>query len=85
MEAILKEELRELALKTRGRKDVTQKVMAEALVMNESSYSVLETGVYMCGTLTAVLLLSMQEDPKEFLQNLLQKFENMYETEDTTV
>lgn len=85
MEAILKDELRTLALKTRGRRDIPQRVMAEELVMNESSYSLLESGVYMCGTLTAILLLSMQEDPKEFLQKISQKFENLKEMEEATV
>ena len=85
MEAILKDELRGLALKTRAQKEVTQRVMAEELVMNESSYSVLESGVYMCGTLTAILLLSMQEDPKEFLEKISKKFENLYKTEETAV
>ena len=47
--------------------------------MSESSYSDIETGVYMCGTLTAMLLLLMQEDPRGFLQALDEAFAKQYE------
>ncbi len=80
-ESILKEELRVLALKTRDRLGVTQKEMAKKLSMSEKSYSDIETGWYMCGTLTAVLLLTEQENPEEFLQVLKTKFEKQYQKE----
>lgn len=43
------------------------------LVMNESSYSKIETGKVMCGTLTAMILVSRQEYPDVFLQDLWDK------------
>ncbi len=84
-ESILKEELRVLALKTRDRLNLTQKEMARKLAMSENSYSDIETGLYMCGTLTAILLLTEQENPIVFLQELKIKFEKLYETEMQTV
>ena len=81
MEEILKEELRVLALRTRDRLKLTQNKMSERLVMSETSYSDIETGTYMCGTLTTILLLQEQDDPKEFLRRLKVKFEKMYEEE----
>ena len=81
METLLKEELRVLAIRTRERLHLTQKEMAKRLEMSESSYSDIETGVFMCGTLTAVLLLSEQETPEIFLQDLKVKFQQQYEKE----
>ncbi len=81
MEGILKEELRVLALKTRYRLGLTQGRMAERLAMSETSYSDIETGIYMCGTLTTILLLQEQDDPNEFLRELKAKFEKLYEKE----
>lgn len=85
MNAILKEEFRGLAIRTRDRLGLTQNKMAEELTMNEASYSVIETGVYKCGTLTAILLLMMQEDPREFLNKIGNRFKELeehYEKED---
>ena len=85
MNAILKEEFRCLAIRTRDRMGITQNKMAEALTMNEASYSVIETGVYKCGTLTAILLLMLQEDPREFLNKIGARFKELeqnYEKED---
>ncbi|MBQ4327979.1 MAG: helix-turn-helix domain-containing protein [Clostridia bacterium] len=78
-EMLLKDQLRLLAIRTRDRLDLTQREMAERLEMSESSYSDIETGVYMCGTLTAMLLLLMQEDPRRFLQALDEAFAKQYE------
>ena len=78
-EDLLKEELRVLAIRTRNRLNITQKKMAKALEMSESSYSDIETGKTMCGTLTAILLLDMQENPSDFLQGLRTKFSKQYE------
>lgn len=80
-EQILKQELRFLALKTRNRLELTQKQMSELLLMNEKSYSDIETGVYMCGTLTCVFLIMMQEDPNAFLQNLRSKINKLNDEE----
>lgn len=79
MEKLLKEELRTLAIRTRDRLDYKQKRAAEALVMSDSSYSDIETGVNMCGTLTAVLLLMAQPDPNEYLRKLEIKFQELYD------
>ena len=78
MEKVLKREFRELALKTRNRLGLTQKAMSELLSMSENSYCDIENGTYMCGTLTAILLLSMQEDPNSILQHLRIKFNELY-------
>lgn len=78
-ETLLKNELRSLAIRTRDRLDLTQREMAERLEMNENSYSDIETGVYMCGTLTAILLLLEQEDPHTFLLALDEAFAKQYE------
>ncbi len=85
VEQILKQELRFLALKTRNHLELTQKQMSELLFMNEKSYSYIETGVYMCGTLTCIILIMMQEDPNDFLQNLKQKIDKVYDEEKQVV
>ena len=41
----------------------------------------IENGTYMCGTLTATLLLSMQEDPTSLLQTWRKKFEELFAKE----
>lgn len=81
MEKVLKREFRELALKTRDRFGLTQKAMSELLSMSENSYCDIEKGTYMCGTLTAVLLLSMQEDPNSVLLALRNKLNELYTKE----
>ncbi len=80
-EELLKEELRVLAIRTRDRLKLTQNKMARLLEMSESSYSDIETGRTMCGALTTVLLLSMQEDANAFLLKLEIKFSEQYEKE----
>lgn len=81
MEELLKEELRIMAIRTRDFLHITQKEMAKRLVMSESSYSDIETGKTMCGTLTATLLLGMQDDVNSYLHHLQVKFENKYNKE----
>lgn len=78
-ELLLKEELRVLAITTRDRLGLTQKEMGQRLAMSESCYSDIETGRTMCSTLTAVLLLEMQEDPRGFLLEVNVKFKEQYE------
>ena len=85
MEKILKCEFRELALKTRDRLGLTQRAMSELLSMSENSYCDIENGTYMCGTLTAILLLSMQEDPNSILQAWCKKFDKLYAKEMQTI
>ncbi len=80
-DTVLKEELRVLAIQTRERLDLTQKEMSEELLMNETSYSDIETGKYKCGTLTAILLLLKQPDPTQALQRFEQKFRARYDKE----
>ena len=79
MEKLLKEELRVLSIRTRDRLGYKQKQMAEALVMSDSSYSDIETGGYMCGTLTTVLLLIAQPDPNQFLRKLECKLQELHD------
>ena len=78
---ILGEELRFLAIKTRERLNLTQKEMSEILQMSESSYSDIETGKNNCGALTAVLLLNIQENPKDFLKAVIEEFQKWYNEE----
>ena len=82
---ILGEELRFLAIKPRERLKLTQKKMSEKLQMSESSYSDIETGKNKCGTLTAVLLISIQEDPSLFLNTLNTEFQKWYDGKMMTV
>ncbi len=77
----LKEELRALALTTRARLNLTQREMSDKLHMSECGYSDIETGIYMCGTLTTVLLLAEQEDPKACLDEIVKKFQLEYDKE----
>ena len=78
-ETVLGEELRFLAIETRDRMGLTQREMGERLHMSESSYSDIETGKTKCGTLTSVLLLDMQYNPKDFLKRVEIKFSNLCE------
>ena len=80
-EHVLKAELRVLALKTRDSLGLTQREMAERLSMSENSYSDIETGAYMCGTLTTVLLLMEHEDANKYLEYLKKKFQELYDKE----
>ena len=83
---ILGEEFRFLAIKTRERLNLTQKEMGEKLQMSYSNYSDIETGeIDCCGTLTAILLLAMQEDPAIFINSVRNKFHCWYEREMITV
>ena len=81
LEKILGEELRFLAIKTRNRLHLTQKEMGKRLHMSESSYSDIETGRFMCSTLTAFLLLDMQDDPEAFIDQVIERFAEWYEKE----
>ena len=81
LKKILAKELRFLAIETRERMHLTQMEMGCRLHMSESSYSDIETGKSMCGTLTASLLLNMQDNPNAFLHKLADKFEECYEKE----
>ncbi len=85
MEELLKNELRALAITTREQLRLTQKEMADKLEMSESSYSDIETGKYMCGTLTVVLLLAELENSYDYLHRLCDKFHALYEKEMQTV
>ena len=80
-EMILAKELRLLAIETRERLNLTQREMSSRLQMSESSYSDIETGKYMCSTLTASLLLNMQDDPNAFLHRVEGKFNDYYAKE----
>jgi transcriptional regulator with XRE-family HTH domain len=77
MQAILKAEMRIVAINEREHDDITQEQMAELLFMNPRSYSDIECGVTACGALTTVLLLMRMQDPEEFLQDLRLKFDGL--------
>ena len=82
LKAILGEELRFLAIKTRERLNLTQKEMGERLQMSYSNYSDIETGqLDCCSTLTAILLLSMQDDPNIFINDVSIKFQRWCDRE----
>ncbi len=82
LKIILGEEFRFLAIKTREHLGLTQREMGDRLEMSESNYSDIETGkINCCGTLTAVLLLGMQDDPTAFINTINEKFHNWYEKE----
>ena len=78
MNNILKHNFRELALRERVRLGLTQKQMAEVLIMSERSYADIESGVSACGALTVTLLLINLSDPKAFLQKLQKDFELIF-------
>ena len=84
LETIIKDTFRVLALKTRAAHDLTQEQMAEALAMVPRSYTDIESGVHMCGTLTAILLLIEQPDPLSVLEDLKKKFKDLYDSEEKT-
>ena len=69
----IKEALRDLCMRTRTERGITQGKMSEALMMSERAYSDLERGIYSCGTLTAVLLLIEADDSGEILEKLSEK------------
>ena len=75
-ERILGDELRYLAILTRERLGLTQREMGEKLYMGESSYSELERGETVCASaLTDILLLNLQEDPRNFLDRMAECLE----------
>ena len=82
LKIILGEELRFLAIKTRERLGLTQRIMGDRLQMSESNYSDIETGeIICCGTLTAILLLCMQDDPMKFIDSINERFIGLYDEE----
>lgn len=81
MEKLLKKELRFLALRTRAELNLTQNKMGERYAMSGDSFSSIETGEYMCGSLTAILLLNDQRDPAKVLREIVEKLEKIREEE----
>ena len=82
LKIILGEELRILAIRTRERLGITQRKMGDILQMSESNYSDIETGaINCCGTLTAILLLGIQDDPLKFIEIINQRFKSWYDKE----
>lgn len=79
MEAVLKEAFKELALKTRYERGLTQNKMSRALVMSERSYEDIERGKTGCGALTVILLLMEIDNPIYFLNDLRNKLQKAYE------
>lgn len=85
MENYLKHRLRVLALKTRSDMGLTQRVMSERYIVAENSYSALETGEYMCGTLTTILLLADQKDLILTINEIMTDLEKIREEELMTI
>lgn len=85
MKAILKETLRDLALRTRYNRGLTQVKMAEVLVMSERSYEDIESGHTACGSLTTVLLLLEVDNPQDVLDELRVRLQKAYEMVGVTV
>ena len=81
MKSVLRQRLRVLALETRATLWLTQKEMSELLSIGERSYSDIESGTSICGTLTVILLLSLQDDPNLILQSLREEFDLILEKE----
>ncbi len=81
METLLRTEAHLLAIHTRNKLDITQKQMAEILVMSESSCSDIETGHFGCCPLTLVRLLALQDDPADSIRRLNEKLEKIYQQE----
>ena len=81
MKSVLRQRLRVLALETRATLGLTQKEMSELLSIGERSYSDIESGTSICGTLTVILLLSLQDDPNLILQSLREEFDLILEKE----
>lgn len=81
LEALLRDKMRKLAIKTRKEHRLTQKEMATKLYMLENSYSDIETGRTNCGSLTIILLLQMQKDPNAVIDDLSIEFQKLYEME----
>ena len=74
MEQLLKIELRTLALHTRAKLDLTQTKMGDRYVMSGDSFSNIESGENMCGTLTTIFLL---HDPNGILKDITEKLEKL--------
>ncbi len=77
MKAILKEEFRTLALRTRYDLGLTQDKMSEKLGISERAYSNIENGRSTCGTLTAIMLLMYTDNSVIFIQNVQTRFEEI--------
>ena len=80
MEIILKETLRDLCLKTRYNRRLTQSKMAEALLMSERSYEEIKCGTSVCGALTSVLLLLESECSPQVIDHLRRSFTETFES-----
>ena len=81
MEHALKKELREIAIQTRNRMNLTQEKMGDRYAMNGDSFRAIEAGEYMCSTLTAFLLLRDQEDRDRIFDEIGEKLEKIREEE----
>ena len=85
MEAVLKAELRTLALKTRAELNLTQEKMGERYAMNGDSFGDIESGEYMCGTLTEFLLLRDRKDRDRIFDEIGAKLDKIREEELVTL
>ncbi len=81
MEEALKEEFRELVLQIHGREELTQIKLANALLMDRRSLADIERGAHMCGELTMILVLMYHMGVDQFLYDLKDRLESIYENE----
>ena len=79
MEDELKAFLRELVLRLRQDKGLTQAKMAEALVMSERAYEYIENGDTSCGVLTTILVVLEMDDRDTLLDDLRIRLTKAYE------
>ena len=77
---VLREMMREQFLQTRGRLRLTQSEMAERLGISERSYSALDRGEYLCGTMTLLrFMIYCHNDPIQLLDKCRKEIEKKEE------
>ncbi len=79
VEKTLEEDLRALAIREMECAGLTQRQMAERLVMSEGSYSDIGTGEAMCGVLTVIPPLVGLEKPLLYPEGLKGLLRESYE------
>ena len=85
MEQELKKELRTLALRTREEMHLTQAKMGDRYAMSADSFSDIESGENMCGTLTVFLLLRDQKDRDRIFHEIGSKLDKIRDEETVTI
>ena len=78
MEEALKKIFRDLILRLRYEKELTQEKMAAALVMSNRAYEYIENGDTSCGLLTAMLVLLSLENREMLFDEIQEKLIESY-------